>query len=175
MFCLSQGEAYIRNNRWETWILCDASSLQYIQRNKAYSSRQYNDAIYISTLPRLNIFYCSGKALLLSDILSRSFQDIYLSKNFQISQQMAKYIPPLNQLEIPNLTKLNSELVTDFILNYREKEVIDTYPKRFFYHQNVGKTMLHSMVQNISSELQLLVGLSLGFNNVATLTMPVGI
>ena len=38
MFALSHGEPYIRNNAVETWLLVDANSLQYISRNKAYSS-----------------------------------------------------------------------------------------------------------------------------------------
>ena len=82
MYALSHGEPYIRNNAVEMWLLVDANSLQYISRNKAYSSRQYNDSIFVSTLPRLNVFYVSGKALLLSDILSRSFQDVYLNQSF---------------------------------------------------------------------------------------------
>ena len=173
MFCVSHGEAYIRNCCTETWLLCDASSLQYISRNKAYSSRQYNDAMFLSTLPKLNIFYCSGKALLLSDILSRQYQDVVLSKNFQLSSELAKMVPPLNQLNIPNLTKLSSELLTDYILENPRAEIIDTYPKRFLYHQNIRKTHFHSMTSNISSEIQFLLGLALGFNNEAVLSMPV--
>ena len=38
MYALSHGEPYIRNNAVETWLLVDANSLQYISRNKAYSS-----------------------------------------------------------------------------------------------------------------------------------------
>ena len=173
MFCVSHGEAYIRNCCTETWLLCDASSLQYISRNKSYSSRQYNDALFLSTLPKLNIFYCSGKALLLSDILSRQYQDVVLSKNFQLSAELAKMVPPLNQLEIPNLTKLSSELLTDYILENPRAEIIDTYPKRFLYHQNIRKTHFHSMTSNISSEIQFLLGLALGFNNESVLSMPV--
>ena len=173
MFCVAHGEAYIRNCCTETWLLCDASSLQYIARNKSYSSRQYNDALFLSTLPKLNIFYCSGKALLLSDILSRQYQDVVLSKNFQLSAELARMVPPLNQLELPNLTKLSSELLTDFILSNPRAEVIDTYPKRFLYHQNIRKTHFHTMTSNIASEIQFLLGLALGFNNESVLTMPV--
>ena len=173
MFTVSHGEAYIRNCNTETWLLCDASSLQYIARNKAYSSRQYNDALFLSTLPRLNIFYCSGKALLLSDILSRQFQTVVLSKNFELSSEMAKLIPPLSKLEIKNLTKLDPELLTNFVLSNPRQEVLDTYPKRFHYHQNVRKTHFHNMQRNICSELEFLCGLSLGWNNKALLQMDV--
>ena len=173
MFTVSHGEAYIRNCNTETWLLCDASSLQFIARNKAYSSRQYNDALFLSTLPRLNIYYCSGKALLLSDILSRQFQTVVLSKNFELSSEMAKLIPPLSKLEIKNLTKLDPELLTDYVLSNPRQELIDTYPKRFHYHQNVRRTHFHNMQRNICSELEFLCGLSLGWNNRALLKMDV--
>ena len=153
------------NHAVETWLLVDAGSLQYISRNKAYSSRQYNDSIYVSTLPRLNVFYVSGKALLLSDILSRSFQDVYLNQSFELSKKMAELIPPLQNLQIPSLTKLDSELLTDYILRNPPAETIDCWPKRYFYSQNVHKTMLHNSSQSIPSEQQLLLGLSLGWQN----------
>ena len=35
------------------------------------------------------------------------------------------------------------------------------------------KTQLHNSTQNISSELQLLIGLRLGFNNTSILNLPV--
>merc|ERR1712020_464665 len=173
MFTVSHGESYIRACNTGTWLLCDASSLQYIARNKAFSSRQYNDALFLSTLPRLNIFYCSGKALLLSDVLSRQFQSVVLSKNFELSSQMAKLIPPLSKLGIENLTRLNPELLTDYILENPRAEIIDTWPKRFQYTQNVRRSHFHNMQKNISSELEFLIGLSLGWNNETLLQLDV--
>ena len=124
-------------------------------------------------MPRLNVFYVSGKALLLSDILSRSFQDVYLNQSFELSKKMAELIPPLQNLQIPSLTKLDSELLTDYILRNPPAETIDCWPKRYFYSQNVRKTMLHNSSQSIPSEQQLLLGLSLGWQNEAILSLPV--
>ena len=87
MFSLFKGESYIRANTTETWSLCDASSLQYIQRSKAYNSKQYNQSIFISSLPRLNIYYVSGKSLLIPDVMSRQFQDIFLKNNKALSEE----------------------------------------------------------------------------------------
>ena len=173
MFSLFKGESYIRSNKVETWSLCDASSLQYIQRSKQYNSKQYNQSIYMSSLPRLQIYYVSGKSLLLSDIMSRQFQDIYLKNNNELSEQISKLIPPLQNLDIKNLTKLSSEHLTDYLLRFPRQEVIDVYPKKYKYHQDVHRTQLHNAEQNVSSEWQLFAGLHLGWNNTAILSLPV--
>ena len=173
MFALFKGETYIRANKAETWALCDASSLQYIQRSKAYNSKQFNQSIFISSLPRLNIYYVSGKSLLISDIMSRQFQEVYLKNNNELSEQISKLIPPLQNLKIENLTKLSDEHLTDYMLSNPRKEVIDTYPKRFFYKQDVHRTQLHNAEQNLSSEWQLFAGLHLGWGNKAILSLPV--
>ena len=65
MFGLTKTEAYIRANEKETLCLTDASSLQYIQRTKNFSSKVFNYSIYISSLPRLSILYVPGQSLLL--------------------------------------------------------------------------------------------------------------
>ena len=173
MFALFKGESYIRANKAETWSLCDASSLQYIQRSKAYNSKQFNQSIFISSLPRLNIYYVSGKSLLISDVMSRQFQDIYLKNNNELSEPISKLIPPLQNLNIENLTRLSNEHLTDFLLRNPRKEVIDTYPKRFHYVQDVHRTQLHNGEQNLSSEWQLFAGLNLGWNSTAVLSLPV--
>ena len=59
------------------------------------------------------------------------------------------------------------------MLRYQRKEVIDVYPKRFHYHQDVHKTQLHNGEQNLSSEWQLFAGLHLGWNSTAILSLPV--
>ena len=96
-----------------------------------------------------------------------------LSKNFELSSEMAKLIPPLSKLGIENLTRLDPELLTDYILANPRQEIIDTYPKRFHYFQNVRKSHFHNMQRNISSELEFLIGLSLGWNNETLLQMDV--
>ena len=173
MFALSHGEPYIRNNEKETWVLSDCSSLQYIERNKCYNSRAYTDSIYISSLPRVNIFYTMGRSLLLSDVLSRQYQNVYLNTEFNLSKNMAQLVPPLSQLNIPEFSKLSSENLTRFILDNPRGEVTDCWPKRFLYSQNISKTQLHDAFQNVSSEFQLLTGLLLGFNNQSVLTLPI--
>ena len=173
MFALAHGESLIRNNTLETWVLSDSSSIQHIARNKNYNSRQYTDAIYVSSLPRLNIFYVNGKSLLLSDVLSRQFQSVYLKNNFELSKHMAKIITPLQNLNIQDFTKISNENLVDYILSNPREELVDVWPKKFRYAQPVHKTQLHNKTQNIASEIQLLLGLRLGFQNEAILTLPV--
>ena len=173
MFGLAHGENLIRNNNRETWVLSDCSSIQHISLNKNFNSRQFTDSIFISSLPCLNIFYVSGKALLLSDQLSRQFQQVYLKNEFSLSKQMSKIIPPLDKLNIEDFTKISSEDLTDYILRSPRQEIVDVWPKKFRYAQPVHKTQLHNSSQNISSELQLLIGLRLGFNNTSILNLPV--
>ena len=153
MFALAHGESLIRN--------------------KNYNSRQYTDAIYVSSLPRLNIFYVNGKSLLLSDVLSRQFQSVYLKNNFELSKHMAKIITPLQNLNIQDFTKISNENLVDYILSNPREELVDVWPKKFRYAQPVHKTQLHNKTQNIASEIQLLLGLRLGFQNEAILTLPV--
>ena len=105
--------------------------------------------------------------------MSRQFQDIYLKNNNELSEPISNLIPPLQNLNIKNLTKLSNEHLTDYLLRNPRKEVIDTYPKRFHYVQDVHRTQLHNGEQNLSSEWQLFAGLNLGWNNTAILSLPV--
>ena len=50
---------------------------------------------------------------------------------------------------------------------------MDVWPRKFKYCQAVHRTQLHAKQQNIASEIQLLIGLRLGFNNQSVLTQPV--
>ena len=172
-FALHKFEPYIRASCKETISLCDASSLQFIQRNKLYHSKQFNEAIWLSSLPNLSVCFTSGKSLLLSDILSRQYQEIFLQHNLTLSKEMCSLIPPLNQYNIPELTKLGPEALTDFLLSNPEPETIDVWPKRYHYKQDVRKTQLHNMDQNLSNETQLILALTLGFNSTAVLSLPV--
>ena len=172
-FALHKFEPYIRASCRETISLCDASSLQFLQRNKLYHSKQFNEAIWLSSLPNLSICFTSGKSLLLSDILSRQYQDIFLQHNLTLSKEMCSLIPPLSQYNIPELTKLKPEALTDFLLSTPAPETIDVWPKRYHYRQDVRKTQLHDMYQNLSNETQLILALNLGFNSTAVLSLPV--
>ena len=69
--------------------------------------------------------------------------------------------------------KLNPEQVTDFLLSDPKQETLDTFPKRYQYHQNVHLSHIKTYEQRLPSELELLIGLSLGFDNTAVLNMQV--
>ena len=69
--------------------------------------------------------------------MSRQFQDIYLKNNNELSEQISKLIPPLQNLNIKNLTKLSSEHLTDYLLRFPRQEVIDVFSKKYKYHQDV--------------------------------------
>ena len=86
---------------------------------------------------------------------------------------MSKLIPPLQNLNFQDFTKISNENLVDYILGNPREEVVDVWPKKFRYSQPVHKTQLHNKTQNIASESQLLLGLRLGFNNESILTLPV--
>ena len=95
MFGLTKAESYIRSNETETLRLTDASSLQYIQRTKNFSSKSFNYSVYISSLPRLSIMYVPGQSLLLCDALTRAAQDENFKDTAEISRTWAQFIPPI--------------------------------------------------------------------------------
>ena len=170
MFGLTKTEAYIRANETETLCLTDASSLQYIQRTKNFSSKVFNYSVYISSLPRLSILYVPGQSLLLCDALTRAAQDEDFTDSAELSRTWAQFIPPIkSELGV----KLNPEQVTDFLLSDPKQEAIDTFPKRYQYHQNIHLSHIKSYEQRLPSELELLIGLYLGFDNTAVLNTQV--
>ena len=73
---------------------------------------------------------------------------------------MSKIVPPLQNLNIQDFTKISNEDLVDYILGNPSEEVVDIWPKKFRYSQPVHKA-------------QLLIGLRLGFNNESILTLPV--
>ena len=97
MFGLTKTEAYIRANETETLCLTDASSLQYIQRTKNFSSKVFNYSVYISSLPRLSILYVPGQSLLLCDALTQAAQDEDITDSDELSRTWAQFIPPSNR------------------------------------------------------------------------------
>ena len=164
MYALTHGESYIRANNTATWVFSDASSLQHIQRTKIYNAKQFNNSIFISSLPRVNFFYVSGRSLLLSDILTRQFQRVYTNSN-NISKELAEAIPPLKALKIQNFEKLDPSELRKFILSYPRNEIVDVWSKRGLYTQDLSKNQLQNFHQNISNEKQLIISLSLGWDN----------
>ena len=164
MYALTHGESYIRANTTGTWVFSDASSLQHIQRTKIYNAKQFNNSIFISSLPRVSFFYVSGKSLLLSDVLTRQFQRVY-TNDYTVSKELAEAIPPIRALKIQNLEQLDPSELRKFILSYPRNEIVDVWSKRGLYTQDLSRNQLQNFHQNISNEKQLIISLSLGWNN----------
>ena len=172
MYALTHGESYIRANTTGTWVFSDASSLQHIQRTKTYNAKQFNNSIFISSLPRVSFFYVSGKSLLLSDLLTRQFQKVY-TNNYEISKELAEAIPPLKSLKIQNFEQLDPSELRRYILSSPRNEIVDVWSKRALYTQDLSKNQLQNFHQNISNEKQLIISLSLGWNNPELLKLDV--
>ena len=104
--------------------------------------------------------------LLLCDALTRAAQDEDFQDSAEISRTWAQFLPPIkSELGV----KLNPEQVTDFLLSDPKQEAIDTFPKRYQYHQNVHLSHIKTYEQRLPSELELLIG----FDNTAVLNMQV--
>ena len=172
MYCLIYGENYIRSNHLQTWIFSDANSLQYIQRSKLYNSKQFNNSIFISSLPRTSFFYVSGRSLLLADALTRQFQSVFTG-NYTVSRELCEMIPPIQKLKIKHLASLDSSQLRKFILSYPTKEAVDCWQKQYFYTQDLSKNQLQDYRQNISNEKQLITTLSLAWNNPKLINLPI--
>ena len=172
MYSLVYGENYIRSNQVQTWIFSDANSLQYIQRNKMFNSKQFNNSIFISSLPRTSFFYVSGRSLLLADALTRQFQSVFTG-NYEVSRELCEMIPPIQTLKIKHLAAMDSSQLRSFILSYPTKEILDCWQKQYFYTQDLTKNQLQDYRQNISNEKQLITTLSLGWNNPKLINLPI--
>ena len=172
MYCLIYGENYIRSNQLQTWIFSDANSLQYIQRSKMYNSKQFNNSIFISSLPRTSFFYVSGRSLLLADALTRQFQSVFTG-NYTVSKELCEMIPPIQKLKIKHLAAMDSSQLRTYILSYPSKEAVDCWQKQYFYTQDLSKNQLQDYRQNISNEKQLITTLSLAWNNPKLINLPI--
>ena len=170
---LAKAETFIRNSNAETLVLSDASSIQWIMRTKQHNSRAYEQMLMLSSLPNINLFYTNGKSLLLVDVLTRQYQDVFLKNNAALSPIQASFIPPLGRHRIPNLTKLSNEKLVDFMLSEPETELIDVYDKKELYHQNVHESHVTSHELGVANEQQLFSALKLGFSCPETLNLPV--
>ena len=173
-FGLSKAETYIRNSNAETLVLSDASSIQFLMRTKQYNSRSYEQSLLLSSLPNVSLYYTSGKTLLISDALSRQYQNIFLKDEGSISSLQSTFIPPLANHRIPEMTKLSNEKLVDFILSNPDSEpLLDVYDRKKIYHQNVHESHITSYQLNVSNEMQLLAALKLGFGCPETCNLPV--
>ena len=173
-FGISKSEAYIRNSNSETLILGDFSSIQWLMRTRHYNSRSYEQALVLSSLPNVSLYYTSGKSLLISDQLTRQFQDVFLKDGGCLSSIQSTFVPPLSKYKIPELSKLSNEQLVDYILSDPQPEgLIDVYDRKHLYHQNVHQSHVTSFQLQVSNEQQLLSALKLGFNTPETLNLPI--
>ena len=170
-YALARAETVIRNSRSDNMILSDSSGIQYLQRTKNYNSRSYEQMLYLSSLPNLEVFYVTGRSLLLADLLTRQYQDVFLDNKNTLSEIQSHFVPPISGIE--NMAKLSNEQLVDFIMSSPEPELIDVYPKRQLYHQNLHETHVTKWNININNETQLICALKSAFNSPDALNLPI--
>ena len=139
-FGVQKFDSYLRNSATDNCILSDASGIQWLSRTKNYNSRSYEQMLYLCSIPNLEVLFCSGKALLLVDLLSRQYQDVFLNNRNPLSEIQSFFIPPISRAKIDSLARMTNEEMVDFIMSTPEPELVDVYDKRKMYHQNVHST-----------------------------------
>ena len=172
-FGVQKFDSYLRNSATENCILSDASGIQWLSRTKNYNSRSYEQMLYLSSIPNLEVLYCSGKALLLVDLLSRQYQDVFLNNKNPLSEIQSFFIPPISRAKLDSLSRMTNEEMVDFIMSTPEPELVDVFDKREMYHQNVHSTHVTKWNINLANETQLVAALKLGFGSPNTLNLPV--
>ena len=162
MYTLFSLENILKNSQQRIFLLSDANSMQYLQKNRQFNSKNYEFSIFLSSFgDRLELFYCPGRSLLLCDQLSRMYQNIAL-ENGQISQEMAQFLVPI---KAKLGERISGAALTDFILESPSREYFDCWTKKYLYSQNLRKYNLNESIQKIPSESQLLAGLKIGFSH----------
>ena len=172
-FGVQKFDSYLRNSATDNCILSDASGIQWLSRTKNYNSRSYEQMLYLCSIPNLEVLFCSGKALLLVDLLSRQYQDVFLNNRNPLSEIQSFFIPPISRAKIDSLARMTNEEMVDFIMSTPEPELVDVYDKRKMYHQNVHSTHVTKWNINLANETQLVAALKLGFGSPNTLNLPV--
>ena len=84
-FALIENENLIRNHGGSVLMLSDASSLQLISRGKTSNTVFSEIGCLISSFDNLGCYYCLGSSLFLSDLFSRSFNEVLLKNGSNLS------------------------------------------------------------------------------------------
>ena len=113
-FALIENECVIRNHGGSVLMLSDASSLQLISRGNTSNTVFSEIGCLISSFGNLGYYYCLGSALFLSDLFSRSFNEVLLKNGSNLSKEFEQLLP--NLPKNPNQKMLTPKQITDFLV-----------------------------------------------------------
>ena len=167
LFSLIENEQMIRNHTDQVIVLTDCISLQSLQRLKSTVPRMLEASLFLSTFSNLGIYYTPGVHLYFADLVSRSYNNTFLSRPDNISSEWSKILPPLDRKRHAG-ARISPSQLTDFILHNPTREVIDCFAKGDLYKQDVFRyhtmTVKDVLEETVSKELSFLASLYSGWN-----------
>ena len=166
-YALDQFQDYILGCKKTVYLLTDSKPLVALKRSKLTNSRFYEQSILLTSFPNLEVVFLHGKNLAISDILSRSFNDVYIKETNSLSEQMASILPPIPPHLFKKVESLNNEQLTDFILGECPKEFVDIFDNKLYYKQSKNhKSEIERLLSSISPEQEIIYFLRAGWENV---------
>ena len=147
-----------------TGLVTDCSALTAIRRNRDFQHRFFQYAIFLSDL-NMQVLFCPGKLLSVSDELSRSFQNCIVENNNPISEKQASIFPPIPVEIRQKMALMTPGEVTDYLLGSLPPENVDIFDAPV-YKQPIHKADLERMLQSTIPEQQILSFLSSGWSNL---------
>ena len=167
IFSLVENEGMLRNHADQVIVLTDCISLQSLQRLKSTVPRMLEASMFISTFTNLGIYYTPGVHLYFADLVSRSYNNVFLSRPDEISAEWSKVLPPLDRKKYPGAVIKPSQL-TDFILHNPTREMVDCFSKGDLYRQNIFRyhtmSVKDMLQETVTKELSFLASLYSGWN-----------
>ena len=165
-FALEHFQHYILGCRKPVYLLTDAKPLTALKRSKNVNSRFFEETVLLTSFPNLEVCFLEGRSLLLADVITRSFNDVYIKETNPLSDQMASIIPPIPKHLYKRMQKLNNEQLTDFLLSECPKEFVDIFDGKIYYKQKMNhKSEIERLLASISPENSILMLMRKGWQN----------
>ena len=165
-YAINQYEEYILGTKKPAYILTDANAISFLKRSKNSSSRFFEQCILLTSYPNLEPVFIPGRFLTISDILTRAFNDTYVSQTTPLSSKMASIVPPVPVEVYNKIQKFSNEELTDFLLSECPPEFCDLWDARLVYKQAKNhKSEVERMLGSMSSEQTLMYWLRKGWTN----------
>ena len=174
MWAIGASEPYILATEGSFTALTDCSCLQFISRSKFHHSRFYEYSVALSQYPSLEILYIPGFLNATSDLLSRQFQDVFLTSDSALSEKQSRLIPPMTKTMRSKILSLSHEELTRYILSSPPAEYVDCHDKKLLYHQpGMSKSELEKTISSCAPEQELFSFLLQGWQNPDLYSLPV--
>ena len=169
MFSILENEQLIRNHTKDVIYLVDCVSLQLLHRQKYSYSKLLEFSLFLSTFSNVSINYAPGKALFFADLMSRSYNEVYLeNKPMTVSKEWGQILPQLDKMYIGQI--ISPHQLLDFLASNPVPELMDCFSKSSYYSQNINRYhTLKSFEPSVPAELDFLAQLYVGWNG-ATLS-----